>query len=494
MKLMNRAMHGSVASEERWSRRSIWMLGCFAAAAVAMGGGSRYDVASVPFLRAFAIFLTFAIVAVMPSSNWRGLRVPLLLIVMLALWMCIQLLPLPSEIWSTLPLRAPILAMDQLLSAPDRWRPISLAPAFTWNSLLSLCVPLAAILIAGTVQAGERIRIWWTIWACALASAAFGMLQFMAGPRSAFYLFRITNEGALVGLFANRNHHAVLLAIGILAAGWLVANEATRRNPKPLLIPALIGSIVTFLLLIFAIGSRTGLVCGMGGALLAYGVIRRSYRFKQKQIIHGRSKQRVRQAAEARSERLKRGVFATIPFFLIGALTALFYLSDRGNSVTRLFGSDTAEDGRVQTLAPILSLLKEQWLLGSGFGSFARVYQIIEPDALLQEAYLNHAHNDWLQLPIEGGVPGALIFIVGMSWISFQLVRSWRDRSEREGAKTAEVWVLAAAFVVLAAGSMTDYPLRAPSMAMVAMFLVVILIRHREDVCDSDAPVNSASI
>lgn len=489
MKLMNRAIHGSVASEERWSRRSIWMLGCFAAAAVVMGGGSRYDVASVPFLRAFAIFLTFAIVAIMPSSNWRGLRVPLALILMLALWMVIQLLPLPAEIWSALPLRAPISEMDQMLGAPDRWRPISLSPAFTWNSLLSLCVPLCAIFIAGTVSAGERIRIWWTIWACALASAAFGMLQFVAGPRSVFYLFRITNEGALVGLFANRNHHAVLLAIGILAAGWLVANEAARRNPKPLLIPALIGSIVTFLLLIFAIGSRTGLVCGTAGALLAYAVIRRSYRAKQRLIIPGRNKQRGRQAAAALSERLKRGVFALIPFFSIGALTALFYLSDRGNSVTRLFGSDTAQDGRIQTFAPILSLLKEQWLLGSGFGSFARVYQIVEPDALLQEAYLNHAHNDWLQLPIEGGVPGALIFLVGISWMCFQLLQSSRGRSGREGSKTAELWVLAAAFVVLAAGSMTDYPLRAPSMAMVAMFLIVILIRHREDVSDSGLPV-----
>jgi len=490
MKLESRARHGSVAPEEIWSQRSIWMLGCFAVVTVVMGGGSRYDVASAPFLRAFAIFLTFAVLAIAPLSTWRALRAPLALMVMLAIWMVIQLVPLPPEIWSTLPMRAPISAMDQLLNAPDRWRPISMAPAFTWNSLLALCVPLGAMLIAGTLPAGERIRIWWIVWACALASAAFGMLQFMAGPRSAFYLFRITNEGALVGLFANRNHHAVLLAIGILAAGWLIANEVTRRNPKPLLVPALIGSIVTFLLLIFAIGSRTGLVCGIGSALLVYLMIRRSYRFEPKLINQARGKKAVRQAAEARSERLKRIFLATIPFLLIGALTALFYLSDRGNSVTRLLESDTAADGRVQTLAPILSLLKEHWLLGSGFGSFARVYQIIEPDALLQEAYLNQAHNDWLQLPIEGGVPGALIFILGIAWIFFHLIRSSRDRLARKDANASETWILAAAFAVLAAGSITDYPLRAPSMAMVAMFLIVILIRHREGGSNSAPAIN----
>lgn len=486
MKLMSRGRHGAVLPDEIRDQRSIWMLGFFAVIAVVMGGGSRYDIASLPFLRAIAIFLAFAAIAFTPMSTWRGLRIPLVLIAMLAIWMIIQLVPLPPEIWSTLPLRAPIFAMDQLLSAPDRWRPISLAPAFTWNSLLALCVPLGALLIAGALPAGERMRIWWIVWACALASAAFGMLQFMAGPRSAFYLFRITNEGALVGLFANRNHHAVLLAIGILAAGWLIADEVGRRNPRPLLVPALIGSIVTFLLLIFAIGSRTGLVCGIGSALLVYVLVRRSYRFEPKPINQVRGKQSVRQAAQARTQRLKRTFLSIIPFLLVGGLTALFYLSDRGNSVTRLLDSDAAEDGRVQTLAPILSLLKEQWLLGSGFGSFARVYQIIEPDALLQEAYLNQAHNDWLQLPIEGGAPGALVFLLGIVWIGFQLLGSLRDRSGRKGAKATEAWLLAAAFVVLAAGSVTDYPLRAPSMMMVAMFLIVILVRQRESISSSD--------
>lgn len=490
MKLMSRTRRGAMLPGEIWSRRSIWMLICFTLITVLMGGGSRYDVASLPFLRAIAIFMAFAAIAFTPLSAWRGLRVPLALIAILAIWMIIQLLPLPPKIWSTLPLRAPIYAMDQLLGAPDRWRPISLAPAFTWNSLLTLCVPVGALLVAGALQAGERGRLWWIVWACALASAAFGMLQFMAGPRSAFYLFRITNEGALVGLFANRNHHAVLLAIGILAAGWLIADEAGRRKPRPLLVPALIGSIVTFLLLIFAIGSRTGLVCGIGSALLVYAVIRRSHRLGRKPINQVRSKQGVRQAAEARSERLRRIFLSIVPFFLISGLITLFYLSERGNSVTRLLDSDAAEDGRIQTLTPILSLLNELWLLGSGFGSFARVYQIVEPDALLQEAYLNQAHNDWLQLPIEGGAPGSFVFLFGILWIFYQLFGCLRDRSGQKGAKTVEVWLLAAAFAVLAVGSLTDYPLRAPSMMMIATFLIVILVRQRESIAGSGAEIN----
>lgn len=485
MKLMSRTRHGSVISNEMLPQRSTWVLGLFAVGVVLMGGGSRYDIASLPFLRAIAIFLVFSTVAMTPLTTWRALRVPLVLIAALVVWMVVQLVPLPPDIWSALPLRAPILVMDELLGVPDRWRPISLAPAFTWNSLLALCVPLAALLIAGALPGEERIRIWWAIWLFALASAAFGMLQFIGGPRSSFYLFRITNEGALVGLFANRNHHAMLLAVGILAAGWLIANEVARRNPKPLVVPALIGSIVTFLLLVFAIGSRTGLVCGIGCALLAYVIVRRSYRLDGRPIRQARGKHRDRQLAEGRSTQLRRIFLSVVPLLMIGVLSALFYLSARGNAVARLLDSDTAEDGRLVTLGPILSLLKEQWLFGSGFGSFARVYQIIEPDTLLQDTYLNQAHNDWLQLPIEGGVPGTLVFILGITWILFQLFSSSRSSTGRKSAKAAETWALAAAFLVLAAGSLTDYPLRAPSMAMVAMFLIVILIRHRESISSS---------
>jgi len=166
-------------------------------------------------------------------------------------------------------------------------------------------------------------------------------------------------------------------------------------------------------------------------------------------------------------------------------LGALFYFSGRDNTVGRFLDGDGVEEIRVATFSSISALLKEQWLFGSGFGSFARVYQVMEPDALLQEAYLNQAHNDWLQLPIEGGLPAVLIFVAGVVWIAFQLIAAWRSRPTPLRVEVAENVILAAAFAVLIAGSAVDYPLRTPSIAMTAAFLIVILVHHRTEISRS---------
>lgn len=466
-------------------RCPLWMLGGFVVIAALMGGGSRYDVASVPFLRAFSIFVAFVLIALTPLQAWRTIRVPLALLVALGVWMGVQLVPLPPEVWSSLPLRSEIFAIDQLLGAPDRWRPISMSPSLTVGSLLSLCVPIAALLVAAAQPAAERARLWWAIWAFGAASVVFGLLQIMGGPRSLFYLYRITNDLSPVGLFANRNHHALLLSLSILAAGWLISREVVRRNRRPLLIPALISSIAVFLLFTLIIGSRMGLLCGVASTILVYLCVRRSYDFQPKPINQSRGRHGGHVQPFGPAGRAQRIALNVLPFALIIGLAAVFYYSGRDNSVSRLFDGDGVEEVRVATLGTVTSLAEQQWQFGTGFGSFARVYQVIEPDALLQEAYLNHAHNDWFELMIEGGLPAVLIYLWGAAWIALQLGVIWRARPLPPRGEMIETAMLAASFGVLIVGSAFDYPLRTPSIMMVMAFLVVILARHRDGILNS---------
>lgn len=480
--------------EDRIVSRAIWMLGAFVAIVALMGGGSRYDIASAPLLRAVSIFFAFIAIALMPSPAWRGVRVPLALIAALAIWMGIQLTPLPSSLWAALPLRGPIFAIDQLLGAPERWRPISMAPSLTVNSLLSLCVPFAALLVAAALPGAERIRLWWAIWAFGVASVVFGLLQIMGGPRSIFYLYRITNDTSPVGLFANRNHHALLLSLSILAAGWLISNEIVRRNRRPLLVPVLAASVVLFLLFTLVIGSRMGLICGGASTILVYALARWSYRFQPKPINQARAPQRGHHPSAGRFGAARRTVLSLLPFVLVIGLGALFYVSGRDNTVERLFQGDGVEEIRVATLATVTALLKQVWLVGAGFGSFAPVYQVVEPDALLREAYFNQAHNDWFQLVIEGGLPAVLIFAGGATWVALQLAATWRSRAVPMRGEMVETAMVAAAFAVLIAGSAVDYPLRVPSVMMVAALLIVILERHRDEVFSSNCGAKAAFV
>ena len=464
-------------------------LALFVFTVVLTGGGSRSDIASLPLLRGFAALTFFAMLAFVPAVTWRGIRIPLILLGLLAAWMVVQLIPLSPAIWSTLPLRDRVVAIDELLGTGDRWRPISMTPTQTVNSLLALIVPAAALLVAAAVPAGERIRLWWAIWGFGVASAVFCLFQFVAGPRSLYYLYRITNEGSLVGLFANRNHNALLLSLSILSAGWLAVNEIASRTKRPLIVPMLIGSMVFFLLLILIIGSRFGLVFGSVSLFFCYLLVRWSYRFEPKPINQARGRAHRRAAAAApaapAARPARRILLNLLPFLLIAGLVAVFYFSGRDNTVARLVDGDGAEEIRIAALGTVASLAKGQWLLGSGFGSFASVYQIVEPDTLLRQDYFNQAHNDWLQLPIEGGLPAVLIFLAGASWIVSGLVGALRQRLRPLGVEFVEPIVLAGAFALIALNSIVDYPLRTQSLAMIAVFLLVILARLRPTTGDS---------
>src|SRR3546814_13881846 len=71
------------------------------------------------------------------------------------------------------------------------------------------------------------------------------------------------------------------------------------------------------------------------------------------------------------------------------------------------------------------------WTAGSGFGSFAGAYKMFEPDNLLQEADFNHAHNDWAEVIITGGLPFALILAAAILWFVRTFAASCSTRARK---------------------------------------------------------------
>ena len=454
------------------------MLFVFAGVVALSGGGSRSDIASLPFLRAFAVMVAFLALAITPAAAWRPFRIPMFLLCALAIWMVVQMVPLPTNLWTSLPGRDLIFAMDGLLGHADRWRPISLTPSLTLNSLLSLAVPAAALLLAAATPARARERLWWVIWAFALASSLFALMQFIAGPRSVAYLYRITNEGYMVGLFANRNHHALLLALAIPVSSWLIVKDLIRKTRYPVAIPVLSGSIILFFVLLFITGSRLGLICSVPALIIAYTVVRRGCRSRYRPV------NQLPGSGSARKRKLVQILLNAAPIILVTLLGGFIYLAGKADSIDRLIGSadDSAAEMRVAAFGTVLELLQAQWMFGSGFGSFAKAFQVVEPDTLLRPSYLNHAHNDWMQLPIEGGLPAVVIVLVAIAWLIVSLASAARYQVKTgRGVVALELLVVAACFAFLAVGSLVDYPLRQPSIMMISAFLIVIMIHNRLD-------------
>ena len=109
---------------------------------------------------------------------------------------------------------------------------------------------------------------------------------------------------------------------------------------------------------------------------------------------------------------------------------------------------------------------------GSGMGSFVEAYQLAEPLSYLHPTYVNHMHNDWLEIPLTGGLPAVLILLAAIAFYFIGSANLWRRKDrDRRAVKIARLASVLIATIVLA--SAADYPLRTP--IMMAIFAVACL-------------------
>ncbi|WP_257550941.1 O-antigen ligase [Sphingopyxis sp. DBS4] len=432
------------------------------------GGGSRSDIASLPILRGVSVLFACWAITGMTRDDWRRILAPLAILLVLTTWIAIQLIPLAPSIWHALPGRETIVMIDRLLGQPELWRPISLTPSDTWNSLLAMTVPLAALLVAARLGAEDMARVMQALVIIAVASSLLGLLQIVSGSGSAAFLYRITNYNSMVGLFANRNHHAVFQACAVVFAAALLRDELMRRQQNPMIQLGLAAAAILCVTMTMLIGSRAGLVAGGVAFLIGYAMILSAWR--------GRPVATPRRRVVSGSASFGTQWLVYTPPVLIAALLAtILFLAGRTTSLSRLADNRAAEDLRVLAWPTVWQMTETYWGVGAGFGSFPDVYKIFEVDALLQPAYFNHAHNDWMEALITGGLPFALIVAAGLIWFGRAAAWAGFTRLVKGHRGDYRLPVLAVAGL-LAAASLVDYPLRTPSLqAMVIMLLVLFV-------------------
>ncbi|SBV32762.1 conserved membrane protein of unknown function [uncultured Sphingopyxis sp.] len=444
---------------------SAWVPVAFLVFVFLTGGGARSDIASLPLLRGGAVLFAFWAALQMDGSDWRRVRTPLLLLGALTAWIGIQLIPLPPAMWQGLPGRETIAAIDRLLGQPDIWRPISLTPSQGFNSLLAMTVPFAALLVYSRGSAEDGSRILFAVVGIACVSALLGLVQIMSGPSSGAYLYRITNSQDMVGLFANRNHHSIFLASSVIIAAMLLRDEFMRKQRRGLVCVCLALVGVSLTVMTVLIGSRAGLVAGVVAFSAGYLMVASAWQ------SHG--SRRTSGAPALSPRRAKWLLYAPVVAMAL-LLGGGLWASSRMTAFSRVLGADVAEDMRVQAWSTVQSMLETYWVMGSGFGSFPDVYEMFEPDRLLQPSYFNHAHNDWAEIFITGGVPAMVIMIAAIAWI----VRGALRRGTRGLLKGHRGDIRLSAMLILcliALGSVVDYPLRVPSIQLLSIILVILL-------------------
>ncbi|MXO47503.1 hypothetical protein GRI69_04435 [Erythrobacter vulgaris] len=382
------------------------------------------------------------------KDDLARIKLPLLLVAGIALIASLQLVPLPPDLWTLLPEHEAIARLDNLLGL-EVWRPVTLSSAATINALGSLTVPLAALLLFSMVRDHTPVLLGFV--AIGIVSALLGIMQLFADPRSGLFFYEITNNGSAVGLFANRNHHAVFLACCLLVSLFLMQHSDERRFPWIKWSMAAAGAFLA--LAIITNASRAGIIAlcmSLFLGALTLGIDRLKTR---------------KTSAAARQGKFLPILLAVVAIILL----PLFALAERSPALARILENSALEDLRAKLLPILLDMVGDFQPWGSGLGAFEYAYRMREPVDLLGPAYVNEAHNDWLQFPIETGVPGLILFAL----LAVICVRRFIRLPYERGARS-EPWLGLGILIVLGAASVVDYPLRVPSVMVLAVIALAM--------------------
>ncbi len=416
------------------------------------GGSARADVSGQIIVRGSATLIMIAAILFGPRPALIETKAVWFILIGCIALPTLQLIPLPPTIWQAFPGRSLFSQAAMIAGEPQPWRPITLVPGATLNAVGALLIPLTTLILMAQLNNDEHRRILDIVLFVITISMLIGLAQFSGANVGA--PFGDHGPVEVNGFFNNRNHFALLLAIGcIITPVWAFLGKRPQRWRAPVAF----GLTILFALSILASGSRAGAIVGLLG--LGFGT-----------IISWRG-------IGSSLARYPRWVAPTA-VALIGAIIAvvigLSFAANRAVSLNRVLTNGAAQDMRERSFPTVLTVLETYFPIGSGYGSFDPVFRIHEPFALLSPEYFNHAHNDLLEVVLDGGVAGLLILAGALIWYVTVSMRAWRAPS---GTRNPLSKVGSAIILLIGLASAVDYPARTPLIMAVLTVAAVWLAR-----------------
>lgn len=418
------------ATGARASRGVVLPAVLMTGAVVLGGGGSPAPVPELLVELLAVAVLGVAVIGGKPTlasiRHDRALGLALALIVLFPL---IQLVPLPPAWWRLLPGRALGAAAMDATGQGAVWQPWSVLPDAGVAAFCAL-MPAAvmALLVAGSPLAA-RVRLVAILAVLGGMAALLGLLQFLRGADRPISFYAQIHNGFAVGFFANRNAQADLVAITLVALVLLVQRHRHRIREG-----AAWAGVGLIALLLVAGAVVTGSRMGIAGLLVPVALAI---------TLAG------------------RGARWAVPLGIAGGAALLV----SGTALDRVAGRVHDAGNRVEIWADSIVVARSVAPVGAGLGSFVPLYAGAERLELVQPSYVNRAHNDYLELAIEGGAPALLLLAGLLLFVGRRAARGWRDADPdrsllaRFGGCTVGI---------LAVHSTVDYPLRTLTLLTIA--------------------------
>lgn len=282
---------------------------------------------------------------------------------------------------------------------------------FWWMSVL----PLA--FLAYTL-APDRSQLWKRVTVCALplavALAVMGIVQTLLWGEPAQSIFRTQNT-----------HAAVLNLVALPASAYFLIALGERARTRAIVLG---GVMFTVFFGIAVTGGRGGIVSLTLGLIVLLSLAARLVRKQDLTIL---------------------AALALLAF----ALADLGLQGQLASRMQTLAQPANAAFPRLVIWQPAWELVKQSPWLGSGIGTYYLVSAAYRHPQDTSAGFF--AHNDYLQLWLETGLPGLVLLLASQVCVLWLLIRAWRCRAEP--SIKIEVAGLFAGLLAIAVHSLVDF-------------------------------------
>ncbi len=367
------------------------------------------------------------------------------------------LIPLPDSLWSSLPGRGWYAEHANWMSAGNDeyiYRALSLVPYRTVAGLLALLAPLAIFLTVASLPKRKVLFLVYIFLLTAFGQAILSMAQYFIQDQALF--FRIWSGNIPLGTYINQNHFVAFMEMAEpLALGLMIYAivHPTKNVLFKTILAFLFGCIslaLTFTPLLSA--SR------MGTALLLLSIFLSFWVMTTPDI----RKQVMAPIVALRFVLLALAII--IQFNVIHRIATDSYTEGFEPRVI-------AGDLRWEMYTSMWQGVKDFFPIGSGPGTMPQVYQTYQPTSI--NLFMNHAHNDYLELVFDMGIFGILI----LATLLFIYLLRWKQLTGEESNRFKLLKSGAGVGILLALlYSLTDFGLHTPANAVFFAFLFGIFL------------------
>lgn len=428
------------------------------AAGIILGGSSRPSVGNLLVQLAALAILTWLVIGRRIAVPQGAARIAFWLMLAIAALPLLYSVPLPPAIWSSLPGRDLALRSYALAGITPPWHGLGLRDGVGVLTALHLLAPIVMFLIAVRLNAAQRWALLYGFLAVTLIAILVGFAQVPGGASHSLHFYDISSINGALGFFPNRNHMATLMlcTLPLAAAGALAWFRERGDEARGLAL----GGATLFGLAIVALvatSARAGLVLAVpvliGCALLA------------------RVMPRGRRSGGAVPTLLLWGAICLALIAVVGALG----LSSVGSKlVTRVQTEGVVDSDRIEFARLTASAVPRFLPFGSGPATFRPIYAMVEPIADMRPYFINHAHDDYLEILLEYGVPGAVLLLAALAWLGWAGIAAWFDADAPDRPIRCAASVAVAAILL---HSTFDYPVRTTTIAILLALLAALMVK-----------------